>query len=154
MTDLVFFRIGKAQAALSLEQVAGVHEPVVVSPLPGFPAALRGLATVRGRVVAVVDPLRLIGNAGTPGTVSTDAGDPAPAEAVLLLLDGRAHGVALQLAPPIRLGGDTRAAPLPGNSGLARLCRRACIAPDGRPAGVVDPERLLVALAPAANRRR
>ena len=150
---MVFFRLGVHQAAVSLAQVAGVHEPVPVSPLPGLPSAVQGLATVQGQVVTVVDPLPIINVAVTPDAIPRASDMPAQ-DGLLLLLDGPARGIALYVTPPLRLGPRAGEATLPANPRFALLCDGACMAPDGAAAGVMDPERLLAAVTPAPRRRR
>ena len=153
---MVFFRLGTQSAAVSLAQVAGVHESVPVSPLPGLPSAVQGLATVQGQVVIVVDPLRMIDATAPPDAAppADRANGAAGQDALFLLLDGAARGIALYLTPPLRLGPRAGDATLPANPRFALLCNDACMAPDGVAAGVVDPERLLAAVTPAPRRRR
>ncbi|MFQ5718082.1 MAG: chemotaxis protein CheW [Acidobacteriota bacterium] len=132
---MVIFRIGAEPAALRLEDVAAVHEPVPVAPVAGFADAVCGLATVSGEVVTVIDPARLLAG-HSPATVPDAAG-------LLLLLDGEARGVALALDGPVQVRAAGTGRSLDTSGALAPLCRTACTGADGTPTGIVEPGRVL-----------
>lgn len=53
--------VGDDTYALPLDRVDGVLEPRPLTRLPEAPRSVLGLVNVRGRVVAVLDPARLLG---------------------------------------------------------------------------------------------
>ena len=138
----LFFEIAGHAAALPLAQVAGVHEPSPVFPLAGFSPALKGLATVGGRVLAVLDPIALVPEEDDNPVDRQPRKTTSPTQ-VFLILDGPAQGVALCLVLPVRLGTAGQAASLSGDAPLARYCRSACLDPCGRRVPVLDTEHLL-----------
>lgn len=75
---LVVFRLGNAEYGLPVEAVREVlRRPDSVTPLPNAPEAVVGVLTLRGAVVPLIDPHRLLrlpaGNAG-PGNVGAARG--------------------------------------------------------------------------------
>lgn len=60
-TDLLAIRLGEDPWAVPLSDVAGLHSGKRVTPLPGGPPSLLGIAGFRGAVVAVYDLPALVG---------------------------------------------------------------------------------------------
>ena len=85
----LFFEIAGHAAALPLAQVAGVHEPSPLFPLAGFSPALKGLATVGGRVLAVLDPIALVPEEDDNPVDRQPRKTTSPTQ-VFLILDGPA----------------------------------------------------------------
>src|ERR1051326_8346220 len=77
------FRVGGERFAVSLRAVDEVVEAPDVQPVPDAPPHVRGVATLRGQLLSVYDPLALLGaplsvdGEGSPGAtlVFTRAGD-------------------------------------------------------------------------------
>lgn len=66
MTDtpsvrLLVWRAGGVRCAAPVERLREVLPELAVAALPGTPAAIRGVANVRGTLVTVVDGRRLLG---------------------------------------------------------------------------------------------
>ncbi|MBI4568232.1 MAG: chemotaxis protein CheW [Planctomycetes bacterium] len=61
--DVAFLavRAGTGSFALALAEVAGVQVNAIITPLPGAPPDLLGLACVRGTILPVYDLARLLG---------------------------------------------------------------------------------------------
>jgi len=76
---LLVWRAGSTRCAAALDTLREVVPAGAITPIPGAPAAIGGLANVRGRVVTVVDGRALV---GAPV-------DRAPAVLVLVRLAGR-----------------------------------------------------------------
>lgn len=60
-TDLLAIRLGGDPWAVPLADIAGLHSGKRITPLPGGPPGLLGIAGFRGSVVAVYDLPALIG---------------------------------------------------------------------------------------------
>jgi purine-binding chemotaxis protein CheW len=58
---LLRFEVEGQAYALALEVVEQVVRAVALSPLPGGPAVIRGVFSLRGRIVPVADPRRRLG---------------------------------------------------------------------------------------------
>jgi chemotaxis signal transduction protein len=59
--DFLTVEVGTDSYALRLAEMDGVHRAPRLTPLPGTPGLLLGVATVRGRVVPVFDLASLLG---------------------------------------------------------------------------------------------
>ena len=59
--DFLTVEVGTDSYALRLTEMDGVHRAPQLTPLPGAPALLLGIAAVRGRVVPVFDLASLLG---------------------------------------------------------------------------------------------
>jgi purine-binding chemotaxis protein CheW len=60
-TELLAIAVGDDPYALRLSELAGLYADKPVTPLPGAPADVRGLAGFRGAVVVVYDVAALLG---------------------------------------------------------------------------------------------
>ena len=63
---LLLFRVGGGRYALDLHQVAEVLEPLPEYPLPWAPPYLRGVASLHGSLVCVLDLASYLGFTSTP----------------------------------------------------------------------------------------
>ena len=72
------FRIAEQWYALPVERVREVLRPLVLTPLPGAPAAVAGVLHLRGQIVTVIEPRPCL---GLPPAAT-------PARAQLLVHDG------------------------------------------------------------------
>jgi purine-binding chemotaxis protein CheW len=61
--DLLAIRVAGTPYALRLDEIAGLYVDKVVTPVPGCPPSLRGIAGFRGTVVVVYDLRALLGGA-------------------------------------------------------------------------------------------
>jgi purine-binding chemotaxis protein CheW len=59
--DLLSIRIAGDPFALPLTEIARIHQQRLITPLPGSPLMLLGIAGIRGRLVAVYDLARVLG---------------------------------------------------------------------------------------------
>jgi purine-binding chemotaxis protein CheW len=68
---LLVWRAGAARFAAPLEVLREVVPSRAVTPIPGTPAPIRGLANVRGELITVVDGRSLVGapDSGAPGAL-------------------------------------------------------------------------------------
>lgn len=107
--DVVVVRLGDRRVALRLAGLQGLHRAERLVPLPGAPAALRGLAGIHGRLVAVFDLAGLLGAA---------AGEAADGAWVALLAGQDGVGLAFD-----------------GVVGVRHVAREALLEAEGRAAG-------------------
>jgi len=72
--DLLVMRVGSAcRIAVFADETESVSEARDLTPLPGAPPAVLGVASVRGRMYIVLDPLQLLPvSDDTPSDVQTD----------------------------------------------------------------------------------
>lgn len=141
--SLCVFRLASGALAIDATLVGEVAVLDEVTPLPGCHPAVRGIANLRGRPIAVVDLDLALG--GRPG--------PARAEATVLVarLPGREAGLLVE-----RVEGVFAADPADRRA-VNRLAEPAWISafqtfPGGTTAAVIDPDELgarLDALRPA-----
>ena len=77
---VLVFRVGGERFAVSLPAVAEVIESPELQRMPDAPEHVRGVATLRGELLSVYDPLALLGASGTGAPVpSTKAGEASGA---------------------------------------------------------------------------
>jgi purine-binding chemotaxis protein CheW len=135
---VLVWTLGAERFALPLAEVASVLPTGRVTPVPGAPAALMGLASRRGRLINVVDPAPALGQGSARAGEGhlLVLGDTQPR---LALRVDRAEGVAT-LA-----GGEA------DNEPAETLTRQALLADGGRLL-LVDKERLVEALGLAGQR--
>src|SRR5262249_34176148 len=96
---VLVFRVGSERFAVSLPAVAEVIESPELQRMPDAPEHVRGVATLRGELLSVYDPLALLGVSGGGGgqPVSTGAARkaaPGPG-ATLVFRRGGGHRVGL-----------------------------------------------------------
>jgi purine-binding chemotaxis protein CheW len=126
---LLVWRAGSARCAAPIERLREVLLAVPVTALPGAPAAVRGVANVRGTLVTVVDGRRLLG-------------EPAdrPPEATVLVRHGpRTVGLAVDDVEDLVEVGDGALAPRAQNAGPGWDVQL----PEGPPARLLDLDALL-----------
>ena len=79
--EYLTFLLGREEYAVAIERVREVVKAPPITEVPRAPAHILGVVTVRGEIVAVVDPRRRLGLPGTPPAdgaariVIVDAGD-------------------------------------------------------------------------------
>lgn len=133
---LVVWNAGGTRCGAPLAQLREILPALAVAPLPGTPPAIRGVASVRGTVLTVVDGRTVL---GLPD-------DSAPAATILVRAGPRTIGLAVDDVEDLVT---VREAELsaPGRSGatpgwLVRV-------DDGAPVRLLDLEGLLQPLFPA-----
>lgn len=82
--QVVVFRVGDTYYAVAIEAVREIVEPGPMTVVPGAPETVRGLATVRGSAIPVVDLARQFG---------AEAGTVATARVVVVLVEGEPVGL-------------------------------------------------------------
>ncbi|HEX8720861.1 MAG TPA: chemotaxis protein CheW [Pyrinomonadaceae bacterium] len=143
--DLLVLRAGGLAFAVYAEECEGVTPWAEPAPLPHAPAAVLGVAPVRGRMRTVLDPARLFEAAGlapAPGPraynfLASLAGDEQLALACESHADARVADADLRPAP------DSPALPL-----------RATFHEGGETVRLLDPARLFDAAMAGTERRR
>ena len=94
---VLVFRVGGERFAVSLPAVAEVIESPELQRMPDAPEHVRGVATLRGELLSVYDPLALMGAPG--GSASAGAGRESRAAggpgATLVFSRGGGHRVGL-----------------------------------------------------------
>ncbi len=95
---VLVFRVGGERFAVSLQAVAEVIESPELQRMPDAPEHVRGVATLRGELLSVYDPLALLGapggGRGAPGP-SINAGEALEVGATLVFSRGGGHRVGL-----------------------------------------------------------
>ncbi len=91
---VLVFRVGGERFAVSLPAVAEVIESPELQRMPDAPEHVRGVATLRGELLSVYDPLALLGASGAPAP-SVDAHETPGGGATLVFSLGRGHRVGL-----------------------------------------------------------
>jgi len=92
---VLVFRVGGERFAVSLPAVAEVVESPELQRMPDAPEHVRGVATLRGELLSVYDPLALLGVSGrSGGAPSVDAREAAAVGATLVFRAG-GHRVGL-----------------------------------------------------------
>jgi purine-binding chemotaxis protein CheW len=91
---VLVFRVGGERFAVSLPAVAEVIESPELQRMPDAPEHVRGVATLRGELLSVYDPLALLGASGAPAP-SVDARETAGGGATLVFSRGGGHRVGL-----------------------------------------------------------
>ncbi|HVP66342.1 MAG TPA: chemotaxis protein CheW [Anaeromyxobacteraceae bacterium] len=85
--EFVAFRLGEEEYAVDIQAVREILRAPVLTEVPRAPRHVAGLVLVRGEVVAVQDPRRRLGLAGTPGPSARVIVCEAGRERVGLLVD-------------------------------------------------------------------
>jgi purine-binding chemotaxis protein CheW len=121
--------------AVSVEQVIETMRPLPVEPLAGMPAAVRGLAIIRGMPVPVLDPAVLTGGAASRPTrfVTIRTGERSVALTADAVLGVAALALAgLQELPPLLREADGEAVAAIGtlDTDLLLVLRAARLVPD------------------------
>jgi purine-binding chemotaxis protein CheW len=76
--EYLTFQLGDEEYAVAIERVREVLKAQTITEVPRAPAAILGVVTVRGEVVAVFDPRRRLGLPGKP---------PAPGTGRIVIVD-------------------------------------------------------------------
>ena len=124
-------RAGAARYAAPIERLRLVLPAPAVTPLPGTPPSVRGVASVRGELVTVVDARTLLGEPDT---------EPGP-DLVLVDLGSRLVGLAVDEVVDLVAVDDDALIPTDGGGWALRL-------PSGDSARVLDLDALLTPLFP------
>lgn len=115
--ELIAFEISGSSFAVPLGEVRAVlHE--IVTPMPGVAGWIAGAVNVRGTLLSVIEPARVLGLPDVPETVE------AVVESTVLLLESRFGPVGVLLhAPPelLRLNEPDSGPPLPGQTGVSSV---------------------------------
>ncbi len=125
---LLLWRAGAQRCAAPIERLREVLPAVPVSALPGAPAAVRGVANVRGALVTVVDGRLVLGESAA-----------APAEATVLVRYGsRTVGLAVDDVEDLVTVPDAALVPRGGDAAAGWEVRLG----DGPPARLLDLDHL------------
>jgi purine-binding chemotaxis protein CheW len=94
---VLVFRVGGERFAVSLPAVAEVIESPELQRMPDAPEHVRGVATLRGELLSVYDPLALLGASGASGAsaASVDSGGAPEGGATLVFKRAGGHRVGL-----------------------------------------------------------
>jgi purine-binding chemotaxis protein CheW len=92
---VLVFRVGGERFAVSLPAVAEVIESPELQRMPDAPEHVRGVATLRGELLSVYDPLALLGASGGAPVPSIKAGEASEGGATLVFSRGGGHRVGL-----------------------------------------------------------
>jgi purine-binding chemotaxis protein CheW len=91
---VLVFRVGGERFAVSLPAVAEVIESPELQRMPDAPEHVRGVATLRGELLSVYDPLALLGASGASAP-SVDSGEAPGGGATLVFKRAGGHRVGL-----------------------------------------------------------
>jgi len=89
---VLVFRVGGERFAVSLPAVAEVIESPELQRMPDAPEHVRGVATLRGELLSVYDPLALLGASGSPAAFAK-AHEAHAGGATLVFNRGGGHAV-------------------------------------------------------------
>jgi chemotaxis signal transduction protein len=138
---LIRFSVAGLPLALPAAAVLGVNDPVALFPLPGLGSPVKGLGTVLGRATTIIDLEPFLAAPAGGSRRETVEADP-----VLVLLAEPFLGLALWVTSEITTG--PFGSPTPPPAGAAgRLSSRGTLDGDGTILGVLEPARILQALA-------
>jgi purine-binding chemotaxis protein CheW len=126
---LLLWRAGATRCAAPIERLREVLPVLPLTVLPGAPAAVLGVANVRGTLVTVVDGRRIIG----------ESESVVPDATILVDLGGRSVGLAVDSVEDLVEVEDSELAPLGSGSGIGWEVRLD----DGPPARLLDLDHLL-----------
>lgn len=132
--QVIVFRVAERELALPIESVERTERMPAVSAVPRCPAFLRGVASLRGGVVAVVDLGVLLGNR------EPDAPPPPARSLIVLAADGRRLGIQSESLPDfVRVKASERLPVPQANPDVYS----AVIERHFDPVGLLDPQKLL-----------
>jgi purine-binding chemotaxis protein CheW len=134
----LFFRVGAVTCALPVGVVVETMRPLPVQPLAQAPAAVMGLAMIRGLATPVLDLARLLGTGALTPTpsdrfITVAIGDRRVALAVSAVTGLRAVSAQeLEELPPLLAQAETGAVSAIGalDQGLLMLLRAAHLVPE------------------------
>lgn len=78
LTSILAFRLGEEWYAVSIDDVREIFQEYAITPMPCVPEHVIGVVNVRGEILSVTDPARLM----LLGSVSVNAGAMPPAVVV------------------------------------------------------------------------
>jgi len=134
-TLLLLFALGGESYGFPLERVREVVKPGPITPVPSLPEHILGVMNLRGEILPILDPKRLLGlGAGAPGPEGRIIVVKGPGMAVGFLADGVEDAIEVRgsLEPPLATLPEGRAEYLQGQATY-----------EGRLVGVLDVEALL-----------
>ena len=126
---LLLWRAGATRCAAPIERLREVLPALPLTVLPGAPAAVLGVANVRGTLVTVVDCRRILG----------ESDRAVPDATVLVDLGGKAVGLAVDSVEDLVEVDETDLAPPVAGESAAWAVRLD----DGPPARLLDLDQLL-----------
>ena len=128
------FMLGEESFAVNLKQVSEVFKLELITPVPGMPLSLVGVANLRGMVVPLVD-LRPLLEAPQSSALRY---------AVIVRHGARQIGILVDEVPEIRtIQADDVLDGLPGEMGRNRPFLSGLLRMDSRTSGLVEVSRLL-----------
>ena len=105
LTGILRFRVGEETYGLPVDVVREIVSGAVPTPVPGAPTSVRGVVSLRGEIVSVIDPGVRLGLAGVAG--------PRPVLAVIRRDDVSTALAVDAIEDIIEVAEDDIAAPLP-----------------------------------------
>lgn len=132
-TQIIRFRAGRREFAIALDAVERTERLPTITPVPRSPAYVRGVASLRGDVVCVLDL-----------AVFLDGAPPAELKCLLIVSDGRRRlAVTSESLPDFQRITVGRLIPHPAADPDVY---RAAIDQGGALVGMIDPARLFEAV--------
>lgn len=129
-SQVIVFRLAGRELALPIETVERTERMPAVTPVPRCPAFLRGVASLRGGVVAVVDLDQLLGHTAPSN----------PARSLLVLArEGRRLGIMSESLPDFVRVRASQRMPAPSSQPDLYSC---VIERHFEPVGIIDPQKL------------
>lgn len=133
--QLLLFALGGESYAFPLERVREVVKPGPITPVPSIPEHILGVMNLRGEILPVLDPKRLLGvGVGTPTPQGRIIVVKAPGMTVGFLADGVEDAIQVKgsMEPPLAILPERQARYLQGQ-----------VTHEGLLVGVLDVETLL-----------
>jgi purine-binding chemotaxis protein CheW len=139
---LVLFRLGSDWYGARLEQVREIHTGLAATRLPRVPEHLLGVTSIRGEILSVTDPARLL---GVHGAVPRHAGRFE--SGIIVEAGGRASVFVVdEIGDIVDVAADALEVPLSGGDALSAAFVSASALVGDRIVAVVDVERMLAPL--------
>ena len=142
---LLHFAAGDRRFALPVAAIAEIRELQSITPVPGTPEAIAGLADIRGRVVTLLDLGRIFGLEPDPRSALLAVQLAEPLTHLALLVPTIVQSVRTDAGA----GAGWQEAPLPpsgewgGTSGSLQGLGREVILAGGEPVFLIDPAALI-----------
>lgn len=139
---LVLFRLASEWYAARLEDVREIRTGLVATRLPRVPEHLLGVTSIRGEILSVTDPARLL---GVHGAAPRHAGRFQ--SGIIVEADGRSSVFVVdEVGDIVDVQADALEIPLAGGDALDTAYVTASVLVGDRLAAVVDVERMLTPL--------